>query len=1082
MRDYSLFPKIDLDKICAMNNVDWLHFDSEFLYGKDWDGILSIDGVLKEYYDRLLQGKYSLSVANLELIFSNINYEYSIINKFRDIDVNWQEKIERLDLICLYLLKLYTDIADNKFKIKLLFGIKSEKVWLNILENNYEELRSQLRKTVIINETNGFSKKGKLVIEEAIKRNFGNDYTCYVIAEMDKDLVDKIYKYFGDIICFFDGHYSFSYDLDFIVQSYNFDYVFRFIQSKIHLYEYDEAVNIILDLEYKNITSKKHFLPWKKRTISLPDCLTLDEWIPFLEEPDRFKAIVKYLDKFAAKTSSNMQEINKSFISKYYNSILVELSKKIDFKEIELSSLYSIEYVKALTILKNDKKTLNKSNKLYDICFKLFVNEYKKECFAELNDKDIVYLDLVFKRFIIRGCIYDLFKLKNRNSLIFYYKTDIFLEKIDASEEFLVNFNVKRFKYLVSFYDCDNSRYEFVINALGLLEYKNILTIIKVDKENLIKIVSVLKDKDKLYVKKFNVCLSRMTSLEPVNLSLYLMVFDSLIKQGIEKITDYKIRKIIDNLEFLLVPYNKNIKENLRLLNFVAKGDIKLEKVIGIKLYDLYRKRLKTSIPDFEEINDFFTYGLVDMHDPDIISNGIGKYLLPNGKKASSCLTPNGKASSCLFHGATSPHGRFFAIKKDNKIVAYSWVWRAGDVLVFDNIEVTDEIYSIENRDEVIYKLYLFAAMNIVKETRKEANGGIKLVLIGRNKIDIQNAYIDSLKVSPKVFGPNNSENLYLKDSSEKQLILYGKYDEKLDTNDVLPTYYYKRKAVLRFKDVDRDVLMDKIDGIYYEYCLHNNCRYKKIDTYYVDGYLGEDWFAAKEKGGQFNFCYVSNDERLFVEAKKYLADCYIEPKSKCFYIPRYNPDIILDAKNIILDDVEINKYLKELETRDFDIKKEWFTHSTMSIELLNSIFKDGAITSADYGKRNNFGGHNGKYFISIAKVGSDAYNSYKGNGTILLDDRIFAIECGSTPYDIPISALSETYPIRPGVSGEYQVMNKITLDHARGLLALENDNLLLAQVLLLNEVYDLNLPLILEERRSVIDTQHLKKFISLHK
>ena len=59
-----------------------------------------------------------------------------------------------------------------------------------------------------------------------------------------------------------------------------------------------------------------------------------------------------------------------------------------------------------------------------------------------------------------------------------------------------------------------------------------------------------------------------------------------------------------------------------------------------------------------------------------------------------------------------------------------------------------------------------------------EKNKGIKLVLIGRNPIDIKNKYIDNLKplkdLSNNMFKPSSKEELYLKDSSENQVILYG--------------------------------------------------------------------------------------------------------------------------------------------------------------------------------------------------------------------------------------------------------------------------------------------------------------------
>ena len=169
---------------------------------------------------------------------------------------------------------------------------------------------------------------------------------------------------------------------------------------------------------------------------------------------------------------------------------------------------------------------------------------------------------------------------------------------------------------------------------------------------------------------------------------------------------------------------------------------------------------------------------MVEMHSEEIISNGIEKYIVKD-KLISSCLTPAGKASSCLRHGAINPNGRFFKVTYQNKIVAYSWVWRQGEVLCFDNIEVTDNSYKLDNPEYIIYTAYKKAADAIRKVTNEKEDSGIKLVIIGRNDIDISNSFIDKLEsvsdYTESLFKPNSKDNLYLEDSSKKQLILSGK-------------------------------------------------------------------------------------------------------------------------------------------------------------------------------------------------------------------------------------------------------------------------------------------------------------------
>ena len=201
--------------------------------------------------------------------------------------------------------------------------------------------------------------------------------------------------------------------------------------------------------------------------------------------------------------------------------------------------------------------------------------------------------------------------------------------------------------------------------------------------------------------------------------------------------------------------------------------------------------------------------------------------------------------------------------------MVYSWVWRAGDVICFDNIEVTDEILKVETWEEILFKSYLITANDIIEMTKTEINGGVKMAVIGRLEKDIRNKYIDSLKDSPEIFKPTDSKDLYL-DSKKKQLWLAGNYNN-ISTNDVPAIYLYKRKEVVQFKTIDFDTLSLKANGIYYEYCMQNNIAYHKLNCNYIDGYLGEDWFFGRYENGNYDFYYVLNDDRLFDEAKTYI-------------------------------------------------------------------------------------------------------------------------------------------------------------------------------------------------------------------
>lgn len=511
------------------------------------------------------------------------------------------------------------------------------------------------------------------------------------------------------------------------------------------------------------------------------------------------------------------------------------------------------------------------------------------------------------------------------------------------------------------------------------------------------EIIDEIKDKSEEFNNIFSVFIleenDKSKILSGYSISTYIKTFENLFLNN-KKPTLNSINKVIKSISNLLVPYNIDLEEYLVKLNYVAKGEPFLEKINGIKLYDIYRKRLSSSIPECMGSYNNLEYGLVSLHDKEIISNGIVSYLLPNNTIASSCLTPNGKAKTCLEHGATNPNGRFFKITNNGKIVAYSWVWRCGDVLCFDNIELTTESKNITNSDKVIYEIYSKAAEEIIKATAKESKKGIKLVLIGRNPIDIKNRFIDTLPAvndyADTLFKPSSKEELYLKDSREKQVILYGKYSEELDTTDVEPIYMYEREKVEEFKDWDKEYLSKKLNSIYYEYCLQHSKKYKEMDTDYESGFIGEDWFIGNKQDGTYDFYYCENDKRLFTEAKKYLKSIketkYIIPK---IYIPKYKIENILNMNNLNVNMSEIKDYLDSLNTNDYKISDTYFSHTTNSLKTLSQVFSDGAITSSNYGNHSGGEGTNCTHYICIAKVGSDIHESYKKTGTIIIDNNM---------------------------------------------------------------------------------------------
>jgi hypothetical protein len=84
------------------------------------------------------------------------------------------------------------------------------------------------------------------------------------------------------------------------------------------------------------------------------------------------------------------------------------------------------------------------------------------------------------------------------------------------------------------------------------------------------------------------------------------------------------------------------------------------------------------AIPRAEVTVDGYTAKVLDRDDPR------GLWI---GQHTACCQHPIGEGASSAWHGALRHDGAILAIEHDGAIVAQSWLWRKGDVIVADNVE-----------------------------------------------------------------------------------------------------------------------------------------------------------------------------------------------------------------------------------------------------------------------------------------------------------------------------------------------------------------------------------------------------------
>ena len=299
--------------------------------------------------------------------------------------------------------------------------------------------------------------------------------------------------------------------------------------------------------------------------------------------------------------------------------------------------------------------------------------------------------------------------------------------------------------------------------------------------------------------------------------------------------------------------------------------------------------------------------------------------------------------------------------------------------------------------------------------------------------------------------------------------------------DDIEPIYKYRRKEIKRFSDFDKEYLRKELNSIYFDYCLENNNKYEKITTNYIDGYLNEDWFLGYKENNTYDFYYRGNDERLFKEAKTYLKNEDLKTISVPSIIKRSKEDIdiLLNSKNYQFNIEKILTYLQNSIRQQFILNEKYYTHSSRSLEIFSKILKDNAITSAEYGKHDGGSGCNGKNFISVARVNSDAYNTYAGSKTFILTDNICAFsQTEFNQLDLVTQFKDSKYPFRsPAYSGELHVLDKINLDKAIGIFVSQNRIDELVQIVYLQELFQNEIPLIQFEDNTYIDRDVIKKY-----
>lgn len=1007
------------------------------------------------------------------------------------------------------ILDIYDDSLSTEDRWECLLKINTKSYFETYAKKHYDEFRLFLKDKVfvanrdpeLLDDLDDF----QFFLDYRIQNNF---YKVRWIS-FSPWTAGSLWCLFGDELRFFgDGDTPIQHYHGELLREFDFSAMLSFLTSQLN-----SSLASGKDAEmFFSFLSGKLIEGWQK---------ILDE-SNLIDKKEDFKKLANLLREFHLPYSKYFYDFR--FFNYFYNEYLRKKAASFPREGDDFSNIYSLSYLQALNELEETDYDINSKSSLYLKCFQVFLREFLKNFHDVLEFDDLVIVEILFRRVICRKDISNILRLQNRLMLWHYYKTEEFteiegysleeikkykaknyLKLVDLAREELEKYEAKRYLRLGELAGerlSDNGESLFSENFKLMGEYLGFISLLNAfgydDAKKVIlafhyqisDIADFLKGKSDDYLKKFrNVFIPNLSFFQnnPSKMRAFFVCYDFLIEQE-GKATFTRTLRCVESLTYALFPNNMCLGEELEKLNLVAKGDPLKEKIAGIKLYDEYRFRLKSTIPDVSVEKNGICGKMVDMHAPEIISNGIGKYALPNKTFASSCLTPAGKASSCLRHGAVNENGRFFGVYYQGNIVAYSWVWRRGDVLAFDNIEVTREFMQLPNYQQILFDIYRRAALNIIEKTKGEKRGGIRLVVIGRNAIDVPNLKIDSLPnvrdYTAELFQPTGAKQLYMKDSESKQVILAGKYCNDLNLEDVEATYLYQRGNVRKFQAPCTGSLKHLLQAIQFDDSFYHNKRYHDTVSNYQYGYYNDDWFVGYLEDGSYQFFYRGNDERLFDEAKNYLKDVKSKTISRVGIV---QPDKkwverILDKDNILVNEGELKEYFQEAIRRDFSVSPQDYYHYPGSIAKFQQILADRAITSADYGKHIGGNGSNGKYFISVARYGSEVFHTYLNAGGFLLDHNLCTFPEKTVEGLSRGDFCNSMYPLRSGMAnGEEQVFREIQLDDkARAIYVSDKKLSELGQIIYLADLYHFDLPFIDTKCNKIVDHDYVKKYIKI--
>jgi len=283
------------------------------------------------------------------------------------------------------------------------------------------------------------------------------------------------------------------------------------------------------------------------------------------------------------------------------------------------------------------------------------------------------------------------------------------------------------------------------------------------------------------------------------------------------------------------------------------------------EIWDEARKREASTIPRVQGKDGRCSYEVLRLDD------ATGIYA---GNITNCCQKLGGAGETAMLHSMKEKHGRVFVVRDESqRIIAQSWLWRNGDTICFDNVEIPISADNKENQDAIYAVLKkvakelcdkdaevvarLLEEGQIDEETAKRMRA--KKVTVGKGNTDIDEiARNDNEELEDdeckepigvnKYYKGTDEEKLYISDSRE-QVILYKEENYKKEENQVNISIHFDDNTTkncleltnseLRMmrnieEEVQEDSKIDTIVGLLEQY---------EVKPEELNAVIGTDWF-----------------------------------------------------------------------------------------------------------------------------------------------------------------------------------------------------------------------------------------------